>query len=199
MLWQMSPDVDLKCWHPCFKPSHPMHSRLLQAKAGAGSATLSMAQAAARFAEACLRAMGGEPGVVECAYVASSLTDLPYFASPLRLGPAGIEGACTRGPGRVAGAAAASCVATTGQTVAVQPWRSCSRWAGLRAGFQQQEQPRGVWTGGRALTAVDSHLAPPRRCPHACRIPPAAAAECPGARKLREHEGRAAGQHSEGP
>lgn len=66
-------------------------TEVVKAKAGAGSATLSMAQAAARFAEACMRAMGGEPGVVECAYVASSLTDLPYFASQLRLGPAGIE------------------------------------------------------------------------------------------------------------
>ncbi len=52
-----------------------------------------MAYAASRFAEACLRAMGGEAGVVECAYVASSLvTDLPFFASPLRLGPQGIAG-----------------------------------------------------------------------------------------------------------
>jgi malate dehydrogenase len=40
-------------------------------QAGAGSATLSMAYAAARFADSCLRAMAGEGGVVECAYVAS--------------------------------------------------------------------------------------------------------------------------------
>lgn len=86
-------------FHP---PTHPPTPLLcpLQAKAGTGSATLSMAQAAARFAEACMRAMSGEPGVVECAYVASSLTDLPYFASPLRLGPAGIEGGHSRAGGR---------------------------------------------------------------------------------------------------
>lgn len=65
-------------------------TEVVKAKAGAGSATLSMAQAAARFAESCLRALGGEEGVTECAYVASSLTDLPYFASPLRLGTSGI-------------------------------------------------------------------------------------------------------------
>ncbi|KAI3435570.1 hypothetical protein D9Q98_001635 [Chlorella vulgaris] len=66
-------------------------TEVVKAKAGAGSATLSMAYAAARFAEACLRAMSGEPGVVECAYVASSVVkDLPFFASQLRLGPAGI-------------------------------------------------------------------------------------------------------------
>lgn len=55
-------------------------TEVVNAKAGAGSATLSMAWAAARFAEACLRAMAGEGGVVECAYVASSLTSLPFFA-----------------------------------------------------------------------------------------------------------------------
>ena len=53
-----------------------------------------MAYAAAQFAEACLRAMAGDAGVVECAFVASSLVSgLPFFASPLRLGPAGIAGA----------------------------------------------------------------------------------------------------------
>jgi malate dehydrogenase len=66
-------------------------TEVVRAKAGAGSATLSMAYAAARFAEACLRALGGEAGVVECAYVASALTELPFLASPLRLGPAGVE------------------------------------------------------------------------------------------------------------
>lgn len=55
-------------------------TEVVNAKAGAGSATLSMAWAAARFAEACLRAMSGEAGVVECAFVASSLTSLPFFA-----------------------------------------------------------------------------------------------------------------------
>jgi malate dehydrogenase len=66
-------------------------TEVVKAKAGAGSATLSMAAAAARFAASCLRAMGGDSNVVECAYVASSMVSgLPYFASPLRLGPAGI-------------------------------------------------------------------------------------------------------------
>ena len=37
------------------------------AQAGKGSATLSMAYAAAAFANSCLRAMGGEEGVVDCA------------------------------------------------------------------------------------------------------------------------------------
>lgn len=66
-------------------------TEVVKAKAGAGSATLSMAYAAARFAEACLRALRGDAGVVECAYVASNVTDLPFLASPLRLGPRGVE------------------------------------------------------------------------------------------------------------
>ena len=55
--------------------------QVVDAKAGAGSATLSMAAAAAEFADACIRGLLGEPGVVACAYVDSSLTDLPFFAS----------------------------------------------------------------------------------------------------------------------
>lgn len=63
-------------------------------QAGAGSATLSMAYAAAKFAEACLQAMRGDTDVTECAFVASALTEHPFFASPLRLGPSGVQGAC---------------------------------------------------------------------------------------------------------
>ena len=61
------------------------------AQAGKGSATLSMAYAAAEFAESCLRALAGQRGVVECAYVESHLTDLPFFASRLRLARSGVE------------------------------------------------------------------------------------------------------------
>ena len=61
------------------------------AQAGKGSATLSMAYAAAAFAESCLRAMGGQEGVLECAYVESRLVPgLPFFASRLRLGSQGV-------------------------------------------------------------------------------------------------------------
>ena len=50
-----------------------------------------MAYAAAKFAEACMQAMAGASGVIECAYVASHLTELPYFASPLKLGSDGVK------------------------------------------------------------------------------------------------------------
>ena len=71
---------------------HVCSSKLavVRLQAGKGSATLSMAYAAAKFAESCLRALQGEPGVIECAYVSSHLTDLPYFASPLRLDQNGV-------------------------------------------------------------------------------------------------------------
>ena len=66
-------------------------TEVVEAKAGAGSATLSMAYAAARMAEACLRGLSGEAEVYECSYVASSVTDLPYFATKVKLGPNGAE------------------------------------------------------------------------------------------------------------
>jgi malate dehydrogenase len=66
-------------------------TEVVEAKAGAGSATLSMAYAAARMAEACLRGLSGESDVYECSYVASDVTDLPYFATKVRLGPSGAE------------------------------------------------------------------------------------------------------------
>jgi malate dehydrogenase len=52
---------------------------------------LSMAAAAAQFANSCLRAMNGERGVVECAYVPSTVTKLPFFATKVRLGVNGVD------------------------------------------------------------------------------------------------------------
>merc|ERR1719247_3450088 len=48
-------------------------TEVVLAKAGAGSATLSMAKAGADFAGALVRAQKGEKGVVECAYVESDV------------------------------------------------------------------------------------------------------------------------------
>merc|ERR1712210_413596 len=66
-------------------------TEVVQAKAGGGSATLSMAYAAARFADSVIRAMNGEE-VVECAYIkAENLpgVDVDYFSTPLLLGADG--------------------------------------------------------------------------------------------------------------
>ncbi|KAL1129739.1 hypothetical protein AAG570_012683, partial [Ranatra chinensis] len=65
-------------------------TEVVKAKAGAGSATLSMAYAGARFAFSLCRAIRGETNVVECAYVKSDLTEAHYFSTPLLLGPNGI-------------------------------------------------------------------------------------------------------------
>merc|ERR1712183_560861 len=65
-------------------------TEVVKAKAGAGSATLSMAYAAARFTDSLIKAMNGQEGVVECAYVASNVTEAPYFATPILLGPNGV-------------------------------------------------------------------------------------------------------------
>ncbi|KAF8039356.1 hypothetical protein BT93_B1787 [Corymbia citriodora subsp. variegata] len=66
-------------------------TEVVEAKAGAGSATLSMAYAAARFVESSLRALDGDGDVYECSFVQSDLTELPFFASRVKLGRKGIE------------------------------------------------------------------------------------------------------------
>ncbi|EDW61265.2 malate dehydrogenase, mitochondrial [Drosophila virilis] len=66
-------------------------TEVVKAKAGKGSATLSMAYAAANFVNSILRAMNNEENVIECAYVASDVSEAEYFASPLLLGPKGIK------------------------------------------------------------------------------------------------------------
>ncbi|XP_002976052.2 malate dehydrogenase, mitochondrial [Selaginella moellendorffii] len=73
-------------------------TEVVQAKAGKGSATLSMAYAAALFAESCLKAMNGEPNIIGCAYVGSSVTDYPFFASKVELGKHGMVKALELGP-----------------------------------------------------------------------------------------------------
>mmetsp|Transcript_28257 Transcript_28257/g.83647 ORF Transcript_28257/g.83647 Transcript_28257/m.83647 type:complete len:337 (-) Transcript_28257:2408-3418(-) len=66
-------------------------TEVVQAKAGTGSATLSMAYAAARFGESCLRALAGEHGVYEFAYVQSQLVPgLDFFSSRIRIGYNGV-------------------------------------------------------------------------------------------------------------
>lgn len=63
---------------------------VVAAKGGKGSATLSMAYAAARFARAVLNGLAGNE-TVECAYVNSTVTELPYFASKVTFGREGAQ------------------------------------------------------------------------------------------------------------
>ncbi|KAK6154292.1 hypothetical protein DH2020_008540 [Rehmannia glutinosa] len=73
-------------------------TEVVEAKAGKGSATLSMAYAGAIFADACLKGLNGVPDVVECSYVQSTVTELPFFASKVRLGKNGVEEVFGLGP-----------------------------------------------------------------------------------------------------
>ncbi|CAH1397055.1 unnamed protein product [Nezara viridula] len=66
-------------------------TEVVKAKAGAGSATLSMAYSGARFVGAVLRGMTGESNVIECSMVAHDYCGLNYFAGPLLLGKNGVE------------------------------------------------------------------------------------------------------------
>lgn len=66
-------------------------TEVVKAKAGAGSATLSMAYAGARFTFALCRALKGEPNVIECAYVRSNITEAKYFSTPLLIGVSTVQ------------------------------------------------------------------------------------------------------------
>jgi malate dehydrogenase len=67
---------------------------VVKAKDGAGSATLSMAYAGARFTNSLLEAMNGKQGIIEPAYVQSDLflqaEGVAYFSSNVELGPQGV-------------------------------------------------------------------------------------------------------------
>ncbi len=65
-------------------------TEVVEAKAGGGSATLSMGQAAARFGLSGSRHAGGK-GVVECAYVEGDGHYARFFSQPLLLGKNGVE------------------------------------------------------------------------------------------------------------
>ena len=64
-------------------------TEVVEAKAGAGSATLSMATAGARFALKVVRGLSGEPGVNEYCYVEGGSKYAPFFAQNVIFGKAG--------------------------------------------------------------------------------------------------------------
>lgn len=70
-------------------------TRVVKAKVGAGSATLAMAYAGARFINSLLCAMKGEPNMVECCFVKTNIyPGVDYFAGPIVLGKSGVEKVC---------------------------------------------------------------------------------------------------------
>ncbi|KAJ1549663.1 Malate dehydrogenase, cytoplasmic, partial [Cladochytrium tenue] len=67
---------------------------VVKAKDGAGSATLSMAQAGARFTGSLLRALHGEKGIVEPTFVLSDVAakdGAAFFSTNVELGVNGVE------------------------------------------------------------------------------------------------------------
>jgi malate dehydrogenase len=65
-------------------------TEVVNAKGGKGSATLSMAYAGARLGSSILAGLSGRKRV-ECAYVKSEVSDLPYFTSKVVFGPDGVN------------------------------------------------------------------------------------------------------------
>ncbi len=65
-------------------------TEVVEAKAGGGSATLSMGQAAARFCVSLMKGLNGEE-VVEYAYVEGQGEHARFFAQPVKLGKNGVE------------------------------------------------------------------------------------------------------------
>jgi malate dehydrogenase len=66
-------------------------TEVVEAKAGGGSATLSMACAAARFAIQLVDALSGKQGIIQNAYVDGGNPASPFFTQPLLLGKNGID------------------------------------------------------------------------------------------------------------
>merc|ERR1712066_193107 len=65
---------------------------VVKAKAGGGSATLSMAFAGAEFADKVMAAMSGEKGITECTFVdTDKIAGAKFFSLPVTLGKDGVD------------------------------------------------------------------------------------------------------------
>jgi len=65
-------------------------TEVVKAKAGGGSATLSMGYAGARFCLSLVRALNGDDNVIECTYIEGPGDKARFFAQPVLLGRNGI-------------------------------------------------------------------------------------------------------------
>lgn len=66
-------------------------TKIVEAKAGTGSATIAMAWAGASFAIKIVQALRGDRNIVTCGYVLSDICNTDYFAIPILLGRCGIQ------------------------------------------------------------------------------------------------------------
>merc|ERR1712151_1427937 len=65
---------------------------VVKAKAGGGSATLSMAYTGAQFADRVMASLAGEAGVTECTFVQQDkVAGCEFFSLPVTLGKEGVE------------------------------------------------------------------------------------------------------------
>jgi malate dehydrogenase len=71
---------------------------VVDAKAGDGSATLAIAHATYTFTKRVIKAMEGQKDVIENAFVENDLTSCPFFSTPVRFGPHGVEEILPFGP-----------------------------------------------------------------------------------------------------
>lgn len=93
LLSQATPSVSFpkEQLDPLTKRIQEAGTEVVAAKAGAGSATLSMAYAGARFAFSMAKAISGQQGIIECSFVKSNETEATYFSTPILLGKNGLE------------------------------------------------------------------------------------------------------------
>lgn len=82
--------ADDKCKESVIKRIQYGGEEVVKAKDGKGSATLSMAFAAARFANTLLMGLAGMKTPIEPAYVESNVTCAKFFSTPLSYGTTGI-------------------------------------------------------------------------------------------------------------
>merc|ERR1711972_486312 len=69
-----------------------INAGIVKAKAGGGSATLSMAFTGADFADRVMAGLAGEPGVKECTFVETDkVAGAKFFALPVTLGKEGVD------------------------------------------------------------------------------------------------------------
>ncbi len=72
-------------------------TKVVEKKAGAGSATLSMGYAAAEFVNTVVQGLSGKSART-CAYIFTDKEEVPFFAKPVMLGKEGIEQELEYGP-----------------------------------------------------------------------------------------------------
>jgi len=87
---QHSRNIDARKLPDLDKKTQDAGTVVVAAKNGKGSATLSMAYAGARLGRSVLRGLSGTP-TTACAYVMSSVTSCPYFATKVTFGTNGVE------------------------------------------------------------------------------------------------------------